>query len=104
MHWMVCSVRYLGWMVVNINARFAERRIAEREYFQILLLVILSGMEPNMYLFSDIDAVTATFNVLDGIFLIDLIFIFPGLIFPQLQTCSTDCTEDSHSSNIPSNF
>ena len=54
---------------------------------QILLLGILSGMKPSRYLFSDIDAVMATFHVLDGKY-----------IFPQLQTCSADCTEDFYSS------
>ena len=29
---------------------------------------------------------------------------FGKYIFPQLQTCSADCTEGSCSSNIPSNF
>ena len=61
MHWMVCSVCQLGCMVANINAPFAERRITERDFIavyfidfiadfsdfiQILLLRILSGMEP----------------------------------------------------------
>ena len=65
MHWMVCSVCYLGCMVVNINVLFAQWRITERDYFQVLLLGILSGMEPTIqYLFSDIDAVKATFHIL----------------------------------------
>ena len=62
MHWMACSVYYLGCKIVNINALFAEGRITERDYFQILLLGILSGMEPNRYLFSDIDAVMPPFH------------------------------------------
>ena len=65
MHWMVCSVCYLGCMVVNINVLFAQWRITERDYFQVLLLGILSGMEPTIqYLFSDRDAVKATFHIL----------------------------------------
>ena len=65
MHWMVCSVCYLGCMVVNINAPFAEWRITERNYFQILLPGILSGIEP-IFLFSDIDAVTASYFLCFG--------------------------------------
>ena len=61
MHWIVCSVQYVGCMVLNINALFAEQRTTERDYFQILLLAILSSIEPTIYLFSDGDAVTATF-------------------------------------------
>ena len=65
MHWMVCSVCYLGCMVVNINMLFPQWRITERDYFQVLLLGILSGMEPTiLYLFSDIDAVKAIFHIL----------------------------------------
>ena len=71
MHWMVCSVCYLGCMVVNINALFAEWRITERDYFQILLLGVLSGKEPTSYLFWDIDAVTATFHVLVNTYFFD---------------------------------
>ena len=64
MHWMVCSVFYLGCMIVNINALVAEWRITECGYFQILLLEILSGMEPTIYFQIAMDAVTATFQVL----------------------------------------
>ena len=63
-------------------------------YFQILLLGVLPGMEPTRYLFSDIDAVTITFHVLEGKL---------KYVFPQLQTCSVDCAEGSFSSNILSN-
>ena len=63
-------------------------------YFQILLLGILSGMEPTRYLFSDIDAVMTTFHVLDGKL---------KYIFPQFQTCPGDCTEGYFSYNIPCN-
>ena len=87
---LVC---YLGCMFVNINALFAEWGITEQDYFQILRLGILSGMEYNRYLISDVDAVTATFNVLDRQY-----------IFSQFQTCSADYPEGSCSSNIPSNF
>ena len=59
---MVCSVYYLGCVVININAPFAEWRITEYDYFQILLFGILSGMEPTIYF--HINAVTATFHVL----------------------------------------
>ena len=55
----------LHCMVVNIiiNAFFAEWRITARDYFQILLLGILSGMEPTRHLFSDSVAATATFRL-----------------------------------------
>ena len=79
-----------------MNVLFAEWKITELDYFQILLLEILSGLEPNIYLqIYNIDAATATFRVLDG-----------KCIFPQLQTCSADRTEGSCSSNTPyiSNF
>ena len=66
------SLCYPGCMVVNINAIFAQWRIAERDYFQILLLGILSDMEPTSYLFSDIiDAATTTFNVLVNTYFLD---------------------------------
>ena len=53
----------------NLYALFAEWRITERDYFQILLLGILSGMEPTIYfqiyaVILQLDAVTATFHVL----------------------------------------
>ena len=41
------AVLYLGCMVVNINVLFAEWRIPERDYFQILLFGIL--IEPTIY-------------------------------------------------------
>ena len=43
------SVYYLGCMVVNIKALFAEWSITERDYFQILLLGILSSLERPIY-------------------------------------------------------
>ena len=92
MHWMVCSVCYLGCVAVNINALFGEWRINERDYFQLLLLGILSGMEPTIF-FSYIA------RCCDGHF-----SCFAKYIFPQLQTCSAHCTEGSCSSNIPRNF
>ena len=69
MHWMVCSVCFfLGCMVViNINVLFAEWRITERDYFQILLLGLVSGMEPTIFINFQIyvdAAVTTTFHVL----------------------------------------
>ena len=85
----VCSLCYLGCIVVNINALFAEWRIPEWDWFQILLLGILSGMKPTFY-----------FQICcDGQFP-----CFVKYIFPERQTCSADCTECSCSSNIPSNF
>ena len=94
MHWMVCSVCYLGCMVVNINALFAEWRITERGYFQVLLLWILSGMEPTIYF------QIAISRCRDGHFP-----CFGKYIFPPLQTrialvLSANCTEGSCSSNI----
>ena len=71
MRWMICSVCYLGCMVVNINALFAEWRITGRDYLQILLLGILFVMEPTSYLFSDKDAVTVTFHVLVNTYILD---------------------------------
>ena len=76
---------YLGCTVLNINMLFAEWSITECDYFQILLLGILSSMKPTIY-FQDIHAGDSH---------------SPGFckyIFPQLQTCtalvlSTDCTE-----------
>ena len=64
---IVCSVCYLGCMVVNINVLFAEWRITEHDYIQILLLGILSGMqiEPTIFIYFQIyiidAAVTATY-------------------------------------------
>ena len=43
------SVYYLGCMVVNIKALSAEWSITERDYFQILLLGILSSLERPIY-------------------------------------------------------
>ena len=71
MDWMVCSVCYVGCMVANINALFAEWRIPKRDYSHTFLLGILSGMEPTRYLLSDIDAVTATFHVLVKIYFLN---------------------------------
>ena len=61
-----------------------------RDYFQILLLGILSGIEPTIYF--QMLSVTATFH------------FFGKYIFPQLRTCSADCTEGSCSSNLTNNF
>ena len=59
---------FLGCMVViNINVLFAEWRITERDYFQILLLGLVSGMEPTIFINFQIyidAAVTTTFHVL----------------------------------------
>ena len=88
MHWMVCSVCYLGCMVVNINALLVEWRITERDYFQILLFRILSGIEPTILF------------IFRGRCCDDHFPCFGKYIFPQLQTCSVDCTVDSCSSNI----
>ena len=63
---MVYSVCYLGCMVININELFAEEGSLNvtNDSFQILLLGILSGIEPSIFIFRYIDAVTATFHVL----------------------------------------
>ena len=89
--WMFCSVCYLGFMVVNINALFAEWRITERDYFHILLLGIFSGTEPTIFSFG--------YRFCGRHFP-----CFCKYIFPHLQTCSADCTEGSCSSNTTSNF
>ena len=66
MHWMVCSVYYLGCMVVNIDTLFAEWSMTERDYF--LRYCWLGFFQHGThYLFSDIDAVMATFHVLVNI-------------------------------------
>ena len=66
--WSVQYVFFLGCMVViNINVLFAEWRITERDYFQILLLGLVSGMEPTIFINFQIyvdAAVTTTFHVL----------------------------------------
>ena len=79
--------------MVNINALFAERSIAECDYFQILLLGILSRWNP-LFIFRYADTVTGA-----GV------LYFGKYIFPQLQTCTAlnlfvDCTDVSCSSNI----
>ena len=88
---MVCSVYYLVYIVVNINAPFAKWSITERDYFQILLLGILSKHgNPHFQIYRCCDR------------------HFPGFdkyIFRQLQTCtalvlSADSTEASCFSNI----
>ena len=65
--WMFCSVCFLGCMVVSINALFAQWRITEHDYFQMILLsgwdFLLHGTGTH-YLFSNIDSVTANFYVL----------------------------------------
>ena len=92
MNWMVCSGCYLGCMVVNINALFGEWRITEHDYFQILLLGILSGIGTHLlFIFR--------YRCCD-----DHFPWFCKYIFPQLQTCSADCAEGFFSSNIRSNF
>ena len=91
MHWMICSVYHLGCMVVNINALFAEWIITGCDYFQILLLGILSSWNPLLIF---------RYRCCAG--------HFPGFgkyIFPQLQICtalilSVDSTGGSCSSNI----
>ena len=66
--------------------------ITEHDYFEKILLVgILSGMEPTIFIFR--------YRCCGGHFP-----CFGKYIFPQLQTFSADCTEGSCLSNIPSNF
>ena len=55
MHWMVCSVCYLGCMVVNINSLFAKWSTSR---------YCCLGFFLARYLFSDINALMATFHVL----------------------------------------
>ena len=96
---MVCSVYYLDCMVININVLFAEWSITERDYFQILLLGILSSMGITIFIFGyGCCATTTTLQVLVNTY-----------IFPQLQTftvndlpayLSADCTVGACSSNI----
>ena len=95
------KIWYEWWSVPCTMARlhgckhvlFAEQSITERDYFQILLLRILSSMEPSIsFIFR--------YRCCDGHFP-----CFGKYIFPQLQTCTalvlfTDCTEGSFSSNI----
>ena len=91
MHWMICSAYHLGCMVVNINAFFAEWIITGCDYFQILVLGILSSWTPLLIF---------RYRCWAG--------HFPGFgkyIFPQLQTCtalilSVDSTGGYCSSNI----
>ena len=89
---MVSPVYFLGWIIVNINALFAEWSITERDHFKILLLEILSSHRTRN-LFSDINAGGSH---LPG---------FGKYIFRQFNTCTalilhSDCTEGSSSSNI----
>ena len=92
MHWMVCSVYYLGWMVVNISELFAEWSITERDVttFRYCCLGFFLAWNP-LFIFR--------YRCCDGHFP-----CFGKYISPQLQTCSADCAEGSCSSNIPSNF
>ena len=86
------SVYYLGYMVVNIDVLFAEQNIIERDYFKILLLRIVSTLEPTIHF--------QISRCYDGHFP-----DFGKYISPQLQICTTlvlsaDCTESSTSYNI----
>ena len=84
----------LSCMVVKINVIFAEWRITERDYCQILLLGILClAWHRTHYLFSDIA------RCCDG-----QCPRFGKYTLPQLQNRYGDCTEGSGSSNILTNF
>ena len=87
MHCMVCSVCYLGCVVVNINELFAEWRITEGDLF-----LISFWRHGTHCIFTDIDACENHF------------LCFGKYIFHHLQICSAVCTEDAYSSNTPSNF
>ena len=91
MHWMVCSVCYLGCMVVNINVLFAEWRITECDYILSDIIAWDSLAWNPLFIFRYRSRCCDNHS--------------PCFTFPQLQTCSADCTEEgSCSSNIPSNF
>ena len=74
MYWMVCSVYYLGCVVLDINALCAEWRIPERDYFQILLLGILSEMDRwnALFIFRYRCCIITTFDVLLNKYLLNL--------------------------------
>ena len=78
MHWMACSGCYLGCVVVNINALFPTT-------FRYCCLVFFRVWIP-LFIFG--------YRSCDGHFP-----CFSKYIFPQLQTCSDDCTEGSCWSN-----
>ena len=61
---MVCPVYYLGCMVVNINVLLLNEALLNVTTFRYCCLGFLLAWNPLYYLFSDIDAVTATFQVL----------------------------------------
>ena len=94
MYSMVCSVSYLGCMVVNIGALFAEWSITKRDVtisryccLGFFLAWNPLGIYFQIYLF----ALKVNFQVL--------------VIFPQRQTCtalalSADCSECFSSPNI----
>ena len=92
MHWMTCSLYFLGCVVVNIGALFAEWSITERDVttFRYCCLGFFLAWNP-LFIFSTLDAVMAAFHG------------FGKYIFPQRQTCtalSAGCTECSCSPNI----
>ena len=75
---MVCSMCYLGCMVVDINRLFAEWKFTERDY-----IVAWDSFSHGIhYLFSDIDAVKATFHVLVNTYLLNfrLAMLYWGLL------------------------
>ena len=91
-HWMVYSVYYLGWMVVNISVLFAEWSITEHEVttFRYCCIGFFLAWS-SLFIFG---------YRCDGHF-----SGFGKYIFPQRQTCtalvqSADCTECSCSLNI----
>ena len=92
MHWMVCSVYYLGCMVVNISLLFGEWRITERDVTTFALRYCCLGF----------------FLAWNPISILSCDGYFPGFgkyIFLQRQTCtvlvlSAEHTECSCSPNI----
>ena len=89
--WMLCSVYYLGCMVVNINALFAEWSITNVTTIRYCCLeFFLAWNALFIYRYRCFD---------------DHFSDFGKYRFPQLQTCfalvlSADCTESSCSSSI----
>ena len=94
MYWMVCSVSYLGCIVVNIGALFAEWSITERDVTTSRYCCsgfFLAWNPLGIYFQIYLDALKVTFQVL--------------VIFHQRQTCTTlalsaDCSECFSSPNI----
>ena len=91
MHWMVCSVYYLGCLFFIINTLFAECNITDywMTTFRYCCLGFFIGTH---YLFSDIDAVTATFQVLANTYFLN--FRLALLWFCLLIVLRTSCSSN----------